>query len=100
MLDRDGEPLGMQAVSSPKINFASQRADHCVSGFIDPFFSSGVHLAIAGAVSATATICGVLRRDWSEEEAIKHFETLLNEDSYFTKVVDRIHDFKQRYWMI
>jgi phosphatidylinositol 3-kinase len=36
----------------------------------------------------------------SEEEAIKHFETLLNENSYFTKVVDRIHDFKQRYWMI
>ncbi|KAI0027323.1 atypical/PIKK/PI3K protein kinase [Vararia minispora EC-137] len=35
-----------------------------------------------------------------EEAALKHFETLLNENSYFTKVVDRIHDFKQRYWMI
>ncbi|KAH9971754.1 putative atypical/PIKK/PI3K protein kinase [Lactifluus volemus] len=31
------------------------------------------------------------------EEAIKHFETLLNETSYFTKVVDRFHDIAQ-YW--
>ncbi|KAH8978579.1 atypical/PIKK/PI3K protein kinase [Lactarius hatsudake] len=35
--------------------------------------------------------------DLTEEEAIKHFETLLNETSYFTKVVDRFHDIAQ-YW--
>ncbi|KAI0064055.1 atypical/PIKK/PI3K protein kinase [Artomyces pyxidatus] len=35
--------------------------------------------------------------DLTEEEAIKHFETLLNETSYFTKVVDRFHDLAQ-YW--
>ncbi|EIM86502.1 atypical/PIKK/PI3K protein kinase [Stereum hirsutum FP-91666 SS1] len=33
----------------------------------------------------------------TEEEAIKQFETLLNEGSYFTKVVDRFHDLAQ-YW--
>ena len=37
------------------------------------------------------------RLDLSEEEAIKHFETLLNETSYFTVLVDRIHDVVQ-YW--
>ncbi|KAN0128791.1 Protein kinase-like domain containing protein [Lactarius tabidus] len=35
--------------------------------------------------------------DLTEEEAIKHFENLLNETSYFTKVVDRFHDIAQ-YW--
>ncbi|QRV75171.1 atypical/PIKK/PI3K kinase [Ceratobasidium sp. AG-Ba] len=37
------------------------------------------------------------RLDLTEEEAIKHFETLLNEWSYFTVVFDRIHDIAQ-YW--
>ncbi|KAJ2914075.1 hypothetical protein MD484_g6343, partial [Candolleomyces efflorescens] len=37
------------------------------------------------------------RLDLSEEEAIKHFETLLNETSYITAVFDRIHDLAQ-YW--
>ncbi|EIW84194.1 atypical PIKK PI3K protein kinase [Coniophora puteana RWD-64-598 SS2] len=35
--------------------------------------------------------------DLTEEEAIKHFEALLNETSYFTVVLDRIHDLAQ-YW--
>ncbi|KAK0480262.1 atypical/PIKK/PI3K protein kinase [Armillaria novae-zelandiae] len=37
------------------------------------------------------------RLDLTEEEAIKHFETLLNETSYITVVLDRIHDLAQ-YW--
>ncbi|EGO24626.1 putative atypical/PIKK/PI3K protein kinase [Serpula lacrymans var. lacrymans S7.9] len=37
------------------------------------------------------------RLDLTEEEAIKHFEALLNETSYFTAVLDRIHDLAQ-YW--
>ncbi|KZW02778.1 atypical/PIKK/PI3K protein kinase [Exidia glandulosa HHB12029] len=37
------------------------------------------------------------RLDLTEEEAIKHFEALLNETSYFTVLVDRIHDVVQ-YW--
>ena len=35
--------------------------------------------------------------DLTEEDAMKHFENLLNETSYFTKVVDRFHDIAQ-YW--
>jgi phosphatidylinositol 3-kinase len=35
--------------------------------------------------------------DLTEEEAIKHFETLLNETSYFTKAVGWFHDIAQ-YW--
>lgn len=37
--------------------------------FIDPFFSSGVHLAITGALSAAATICAAIRGDCNEEAA-------------------------------
>ncbi|KAF8322549.1 phosphatidylinositol 3-kinase [Clavulina sp. PMI_390] len=37
------------------------------------------------------------RLDLTEEEAIKNFENLLNETSYFTVVFDRIHDLAQ-YW--
>jgi phosphatidylinositol kinase/protein kinase (PI-3 family) len=37
------------------------------------------------------------RLDLTEEEAIKHFETLLDDTSYFTVLVDRIHDLRQ-YW--
>jgi flavin-dependent dehydrogenase len=39
--------------------------------FIDPFFSSGVHLAFANAVSAAATICAVLRGDCDRTTAAK-----------------------------
>ncbi|KDQ24549.1 hypothetical protein PLEOSDRAFT_1067370 [Pleurotus ostreatus PC15] len=37
------------------------------------------------------------RLDLTEEEAIEHFEALLNETSYLTVVLDRIHDLAQ-YW--
>ncbi|KAF6754471.1 atypical/PIKK/PI3K protein kinase [Ephemerocybe angulata] len=37
------------------------------------------------------------RLDLTEEEALKHFEILLNETSYLTVVFDRIHDMAQ-YW--
>ncbi|CAL1711240.1 unnamed protein product [Somion occarium] len=37
--------------------------------FIDPFFSSGVHLACTGALAAAASIAASLRGDCSEREA-------------------------------
>lgn len=37
--------------------------------FIDPFFSSGIHLAMTGALSAAASICASIRGDCSEVEA-------------------------------
>ena len=37
--------------------------------FIDPFFSSGVHLAMTGALSAATTICAAIRGDCDEETA-------------------------------
>ncbi|KAH7118685.1 hypothetical protein B0J13DRAFT_590084 [Dactylonectria estremocensis] len=37
--------------------------------FIDPYFSSGVHLALVGGLSAAATICASIRGDVQETEA-------------------------------
>ena len=37
--------------------------------FIDPFFSSGVHLALTSALSAASTICAALGGDCSERDA-------------------------------
>ncbi|KLO13011.1 FAD/NAD-binding domain-containing protein [Schizopora paradoxa] len=39
--------------------------------FIDPYFSSGVHLAMTGALSAAASICASIKGDCSEEKAAK-----------------------------
>ncbi|KAF5345340.1 hypothetical protein D9758_008428 [Tetrapyrgos nigripes] len=39
--------------------------------FIDPFFSSGIHLALTGALSAASTICASIRGTCSEDEAAK-----------------------------
>lgn len=39
------------------------------AAFIDPFYSSGVHLALTGGMSAAASICAALRGDCSEEDA-------------------------------
>jgi len=37
--------------------------------FIDPFFSSGVHLAISSGLSAAATICSTIRGELTDEVA-------------------------------
>ncbi|KAI5119655.1 hypothetical protein M0805_007746 [Coniferiporia weirii] len=56
--------------------------------FIDPFFSSGVHLALTGALSAAATICASIRGDCSEEEAARwHTEKVGASYTWFLMVV-------------
>lgn len=37
--------------------------------FIDPFFSSGVHLALSSGLSAAVTICAAIRNDCDERTA-------------------------------
>ncbi|KAF7353475.1 Radh flavin-dependent halogenase [Mycena sanguinolenta] len=49
--------------------------------FIDPFFSSGVHLAFGSGLNAAATISASIRGDCTEEEAIS-FHTQKTSTSY------------------
>ncbi|KIM95580.1 hypothetical protein OIDMADRAFT_133494 [Oidiodendron maius Zn] len=56
--------------------------------FIDPFFSSGVHLALTGGLSAAATICAAIRADCTENKAAKwHSEKIAEAYSRFYIVV-------------
>ncbi|EJC99652.1 FAD/NAD-binding domain-containing protein [Fomitiporia mediterranea MF3/22] len=45
--------------------------------FVDPFFSSGVHLAMTGALSAASTICASMKGQISEEAAQRWHDTKL-----------------------
>ena len=55
--------------SSASYAFSHARVIGDAGCFIDPFFSSGVHLAITGALSAATTICATIRGDCDEETA-------------------------------
>lgn len=49
------------------------------AGFIDPFFSTGVHLAMLGALSAATTLCSQFRGEVDEATAVRfHDSTLRN----------------------
>ncbi|RDW78596.1 uncharacterized protein DSM5745_05448 [Aspergillus mulundensis] len=47
--------------------------------FIDPFFSSGVHLALTGGLAAATTIAASIRGDVSEETAAKWHSAKVSE---------------------
>jgi flavin-dependent dehydrogenase len=49
------------------------------AGFIDPLFSTGVHLAFLGALSSVATICAALRGEVSEGVAQTFHERCLRQ---------------------
>ncbi|PCH37849.1 FAD/NAD(P)-binding domain-containing protein [Wolfiporia cocos MD-104 SS10] len=47
------------------------------ANFVDPFFSSGVHIALTGATSAALTICASIKGEVSEELAQAWHDTKL-----------------------
>nr|QTX15978.1 halogenase [Aspergillus westerdijkiae] len=56
--------------------------------FIDPYFSSGVHLALSGGLSAATSVCASLRGDCEEEAAWKwHSQSVANRYGRFLLVV-------------
>ncbi|RDB25409.1 Sulochrin halogenase [Hypsizygus marmoreus] len=70
--DADGPPV--RSASDYSYSATSYGGSHFrlagdAAAFIDPFFSSGVHLAITSGLSAAATICASIRGDCTEAEA-------------------------------
>lgn len=57
-----------------KFSGNSYRLAGDAAGFIDPFFSTGVHMAGLGALSSAATVCAVIRGDVEETEAYEFHE--------------------------
>lgn len=62
--------------------------------FIDPFFSSGVHLALVGALSAATTICAAIRNDCPESVGAKWHSTKVA-DSYTRFLLVVLSAYKQ-----
>ncbi|KAJ7690717.1 FAD binding domain-containing protein [Mycena rosella] len=52
--------------SAPSYGDSGYRIVGDAGAFIDPFFSSGVHLALTSALSAASTICASIRGDCTE----------------------------------
>lgn len=55
--------------SASNYGFPGVRIAGDAGSFIDPFFSSGVHLALSGGLSAATTIAAAIRGDCDEEAA-------------------------------
>jgi flavine halogenase len=66
------------------------------AGFIDPLFSTGVHLAFLGALSSAATICAVLRGEVSEEIAETFHERCLRQS--YTRLMVTVAGFYCQIW--
>lgn len=60
--------------SASKYAFPGVRIVGDAGSFIDPFFSSGVHLALSGGLSAAATIAAAIRGDCDEETAASWYD--------------------------
>ncbi|KAJ7789571.1 hypothetical protein B0H14DRAFT_3115738 [Mycena olivaceomarginata] len=75
-VDATGQTATVKSASDFSYTAASYAGDHFrlvgdASAFIDPFFSSGVHLAVSGGLTAVVTIAASIRQHCSEEEAGK-----------------------------
>ncbi|KAJ6615415.1 hypothetical protein B0H10DRAFT_2220437 [Mycena sp. CBHHK59/15] len=70
----DGQTPVVKSASDFSYTASRYSGDHFrlvgdASAFIDPFFSSGVHLAVAGGLTAAVSIAASIRKHCSEEEA-------------------------------
>ncbi|KAK7055108.1 hypothetical protein R3P38DRAFT_2845154 [Favolaschia claudopus] len=74
VIDTSGQNATVKSASDYSYTASAYSGDHFrlvgdASAFIDPFFSSGVHLAVAGGLTAAATIAASIRQHCSEQEA-------------------------------
>jgi len=73
-LRNDGTPIAVKSAGDFSYSAPSYAGDHYrlagdAGAFIDPFFSSGVHLAFTGGLSAALTISASIRGLCSEDDA-------------------------------
>ena len=71
MRERGGASLETPEVSLAGAGMGRRLMYLGSTAFIDPFFSSGVHLAMTGGLSAATSICASIRGDCKESEAAR-----------------------------
>ncbi len=64
-----GDAAGKFHCTSVSISRFRSYRNFVMAAFIDPFFSSGVHLALTGGLSAAASIAASIRGDCPESDA-------------------------------
>ncbi|KAF5319373.1 hypothetical protein D9619_008613 [Psilocybe cf. subviscida] len=74
-----GADSEVKSASDYSYSASSYAGDHFrlvgdAAAFIDPFFSSGCHLAHLGGLSAALTICASIRKHCTEQQAIKYHD--------------------------
>ncbi|GLB37388.1 putative tryptophan halogenase [Lyophyllum shimeji] len=69
LVERSVKSASDFSYSAPSYAGKNYRIVGDAGAFIDPFFSSGVHLALTSALSAAATICASIRGDCCESDA-------------------------------
>lgn len=60
--------------ASDRFSGRSYRLVGDAAAFIDPLFSQGIHMALLGGLSASATICSVIRGEWEEAAMCEYHE--------------------------
>ncbi|KIM79851.1 hypothetical protein PILCRDRAFT_547145 [Piloderma croceum F 1598] len=75
----DGPYPVVQSASDFSYNAPTYSGDHYrligdAAAFIDPFFSSGVHLALTGGLAAAVSIASSIRGEYSETEGCKYHD--------------------------
>lgn len=72
------------------------------AGFVDPLFSTGVFLALRGALLAAETVDAVLKQPQQEQELLQSYEQSYRD--FFDAVISFVHFFydankdKEKYW--
>lgn len=63
--------------ASDKFSGKNYRLVGDAAAFIDPLFSQGIHMALLGGLSASATICSAIRGEWDEEAMRDYHDTFV-----------------------
>jgi flavin-dependent dehydrogenase len=74
-LDQDVKSAADWSYSATKYGSQYVRLVGDAGAFLDPLFSSGIHMALSGALSAAVTICASIRGDCDEAQAWKWHST-------------------------
>lgn len=63
--------------ASDRFSGSNYRLVGDAAAFIDPLFSQGIHMALLGGLSASATLCSVIRGEWDEASMRDYHDTFV-----------------------
>ncbi|EMD35697.1 halogenase [Gelatoporia subvermispora B] len=96
-------PEGVKSASDFSYSASSYAGDHFrlvgdAAAFIDPYFSSGVHLALVGGLSAAITVSASIRGSVTEDVAVRWHDTKIatSYTSFLMVVLSAYHQIRNQ----